>query len=116
MQVEDACGACGGAGTIVRGRARAVCTVCGGSGRVPKSRRLEVKIPAGVRDGSRIRIAGEGGTGARGKKGDLYLVVKMLPDKRFERKGDDLYADVPVPLLIALLGGRHGTPLKGDWR
>ena len=114
MQVEDICSACGGAGTIARGRARAVCTVCHGAGRLPKNRRLEVKIPAGVKDGSRIRIAGEGGVGARGKKGDLYLVVKMIPDKRFERRDNDLYGDVPVPLLTAVLGGETTVnSLKG---
>jgi DnaJ-class molecular chaperone len=58
-----------------------------------------------VKDGSRIRIAGEGGAGARGAKGDLYLIVKMLPDNRFERKDNDLYADVSVPLVTAVLGG-----------
>ncbi len=114
MQIEDLCSACGGAGTIARGRARTVCTVCRGVGRLPKNRRLEVKIPAGVKDGSRIRIAGEGGAGGRGTKGDLYLIVKMIPDKRFERKEDDLYANVPVPLLAAVLGGETTvSTLKG---
>lgn len=68
-------------------------------------RRLEVKIPAGVRDGSRIRLAGEGLPGASGKRGDLYLTVRMLPHKVFERKGDDLYRDIDVPFTTAILGG-----------
>jgi DnaJ-class molecular chaperone len=77
---------------------------------------LEVKIPAGVRDGSRIRIAGEGSTGrAGGSKGDLYLVVKVLPHRFFERKGDDLYTEVLVPLTTAMLGGEVVLPtLNGN--
>jgi DnaJ-class molecular chaperone len=77
---------------------------------------LEVKIPAGVRDGSRIRITGEGGSGlAGGSKGDLYLVVKVLPHKLFERKGDDLYTEVSVPLATAVLGGEVRLPtLNGN--
>ncbi len=67
-------------------------------------RRLEVKIPAGVQTGSRVRVAGEGlSEGSR--KGDLYLVIDVAPDERFERKADDLYADIEVPVTLAVLGG-----------
>ncbi len=78
-------------------------------------RRLEVKIPAGVRDGSRVRVAGEGGPGiAGGPRGDLYLVISVRPHQTFERKGDDLYTDVAVPLTAAALGGEVQVPtLKG---
>jgi len=76
-------------------------------------RRLEVKIPPGVNEGSRVRIAGEGAPG-RGGRGDLYLVIKLLPHSQFERKGDDLYIEVPVPLTLAILGGEVEVPtLKG---
>ena len=68
-------------------------------------RRLEVKIPAGVREGSRIRLAGEGQQGPRGQKGNLYLIVHMVPNAKFERRGDDLYTDVTVPFTTAILGG-----------
>jgi DnaJ-class molecular chaperone len=68
-------------------------------------RRLEVKIPAGVTTGSRVRIAGEGADGFDGRRGDLYLVVNVRPHERYERKGDDLYIDVEVPLTTAILGG-----------
>jgi DnaJ-class molecular chaperone len=68
-------------------------------------RRLEVKIPAGVTDGSRVRIAGEGRASFGGQRGDLYLVVSVKPDPKFERKGDDLYTDVEVPLTTPVLGG-----------
>ncbi|MBI4319853.1 MAG: J domain-containing protein [Chloroflexi bacterium] len=79
-------------------------------------KRLEVKVPPGVRDGSRVRVAGEGGPGvAGGANGDLYLVVTVRPHPVFERKGDDLYEDVQVPLLTAILGGEVRIPtLKGD--
>jgi curved DNA-binding protein len=68
-------------------------------------RRLEVKIPPGVDNGSRVRIAGEGGAGFDGQRGDLYLVVSVRPHERFERKGDDLYTDVETPLTTPILGG-----------
>jgi curved DNA-binding protein len=68
-------------------------------------RRVEVKIPAGVRDGSRVRVAGEGGRGAGGRRGDLYLRVRVAPDPVFERRGDDLQTTIRVPLSAAVLGG-----------
>jgi len=67
-------------------------------------RRVEVKIPPGVRDGSRVRVAGEGG-GRGGRRGDLYLKVRVAPDASFERRGDDLATTVRVPLTAAILGG-----------
>ena len=74
-------------------------------------RRLEVKIPPGARTGTRIRMTGEGGPGAAGgAAGDLYLRVKVLPDARFERRGDDLYVTVPVDLYTAVLGGQVQVP------
>ncbi len=72
-------------------------------------KRVEVKIPAGVSDGQKIRVSGQGMAGAAGS-GDLYLVVKVAPNDTFERKGDDLYADVPVPFYDAALGGEVKVP------
>ncbi len=70
------------------------------------TRRIEVKLPAGVKDGSRVRAAGEGGPGiGGGPNGDLFLVVTVKPHATFERKGDDLHAEAPVPLTVAVLGG-----------
>lgn len=68
-------------------------------------KRLEVKIPAGVKDGSRVRISGKGAEGHGGAKGDLYLVTSVRPHRLFHRHGDDLYVDVSVPLTVAVLGG-----------
>jgi len=74
-------------------------------------RRLEIKIPPGARTGTKVRLAGEGSPGAMGgPAGHLYLRVKVAPDPRFERKGDDLYADVQIDLYTALLGGKVNVP------
>ena len=81
-------------------------------GKPPK--RLAVKIPAGVREGSRIRLAGKGAAGPTGQSGDLYLIVKMRPHPTFERRGHDLHRDVTVPFATAALGGEVQVPtLKG---
>ena len=85
-------------GEVLRGTTREVSL----SG---SKRRVEVKIPSGVREGSRVRVAGEGGKGSGGRRGDLYLRVRIAPDPTFERKGDDLQTSVRVPLTAAVLGG-----------
>lgn len=107
LQSEEPCSACGGTGRV----GNRICTICNGSGGTVKLKRLEVKLPPGVRDGSRIRISGQGKTGYRGGgRGDLYLVVKVLPHQLFRCQGDDLYTEVPVPLTVAMLGGEVGMP------
>ena len=73
------------------------------------NRRVEVKIPPGVRDGSRVRVAGEGG-GPEGRRGDLYLRVHVLPHPVFERRGDDLHATTRVPITLLVLGGEAEVP------
>jgi len=96
------CAACGGTGKI----GNRTCTICNGLGEVVDVKHLEVKIPPGVKDGSRIRMAGQGKTDyGNGVKGDLFFVVKVLPHHVFERRGDDLYAEIEVPLTTAMLGG-----------
>jgi DnaJ-class molecular chaperone len=102
LQTQEACPTCGGTGEV----AGATCHTCDGMGQVIRPRRLEVKVPAGVKTGSRVRVAGEGRPGmAGGTNGDLYLVVTVLANNRFERKGDDLYVDINVPYTDAVLGG-----------
>ena len=78
-------------------------------------RRLEVKIPPGVKTGSRVRVAGEApASGIKGgPRGDLYLRIKVLPHPTFERRDDDLYCEVPVDLFVALLGGEARVPTLG---
>jgi DnaJ-class molecular chaperone len=91
--------------------AGAICHTCDGSGQVLRPKRLEVKVPAGVKTGSRVRMAGEGRPGSgSGQPGDLYLVVTVQPHNRFERKGDDLLIDINVPYLDAILGGEVEVP------
>ena len=79
-----------------------------------RARQLEVKIPAGVKTGSRVRVAGQGGPGKGGPAGDLFLVITVAPHAIMERSGDDLSASVPVQLTTAMLGGNVEVPtLKG---
>ena len=73
-------------------------------------RRLEVRIPAGAKTGTRVRMAGEGGGGGGGSAGDLYLKIEVLPDPRFERDGDDLRTTVPIDLYTIILGGQAQIP------
>ena len=102
LQSSEPCSICGGSGAIANAR----CHACGGHGEALKPRRLEVKAPPGVRTGSRVRVAGEGRSGmGGGPAGDLYLLITVLPHARFERSGDDLTVEVPVPYLDAVLGG-----------
>jgi len=107
LQFEEPCSACQGSGRIQN----VPCSACRGAGVVPRIKRLEVKIPAGVDNGSRVRIAGQGAPGyGGGASGDLYLLVSVKPHEAFERKGDDLYAEVGVPLTVAVLGGEAQVP------
>jgi DnaJ-class molecular chaperone len=111
MQMPETCPTCRGT-ALVNGK---LCTTCQGAGTVNKPRRIEVKIPPGVQTGSRIRIKGEGNPSASGgPKGDVFLVVTVQPHPTFDRKGNDLYVEVPVPLTKAMLGGEVNVPaLKG---
>jgi DnaJ-class molecular chaperone len=111
MERPETCPTCSGSGAT----SNMVCPTCSGTGLVQKSKRLEVSIPPGGHTGSRVRFAGEGGPGiAGGQSGNLYLRLNVLPNERYERKGDDLYMGVPVPLYTAVLGGEVNVPtLKG---
>ncbi|MBW3622431.1 MAG: molecular chaperone DnaJ [Armatimonadetes bacterium] len=105
--VQNVCPRCGGAGQVVL----EPCPRCQGQGTVERNKRLEVKIPAGVDTGSKIRLQGEGMPGQRGgPSGDLYLVVKLKPHPVFERKGDHLYTEVPVSFPEAALGAEIRVP------
>jgi DnaJ-class molecular chaperone len=108
IQSSEVCPSCQGTGELNN----RLCSTCGGSGAVPRNKRIQVKIPAGVDNGSKIRVAGEGQPGiGGGPRGDLYLVISVKPDAVFERKGDDLYEDVDVELVTAMLGGEVPVPL-----
>lgn len=108
IQTTEICPICRGMGEI-NGK---TCTNCGGQGQLARSKRIQVKIPAGVDNGSRIRVAGEGQPGiGGGARGDLFLVISIKPDPLYERKGDDLYLDFEVDLVTAILGGEAPIPL-----
>ena len=111
LQTEEPCSGCQGTGRIQN----LPCSICRGARVVSQVKRLEVKIPPGVDNGSRVRLAGKGQPGyAGGPSGNLYLVVSVKPHKLFERRDDDLYVEVTVPLTVAVLGGEIQVPtLKG---
>ncbi len=105
--VERTCPRCGGSGRLIL----EPCTTCHGHGQVRRERTLQVRIPAGVDDGSRIRLAGEGDAGGRGgPRGDLYIILSVNPHELFERDGLDLLCTVPVPMAVAVLGGEIEAP------
>jgi molecular chaperone DnaJ len=101
------CSACGGRGKIIRER----CPTCSGSGLVKKHRKIHVKIPPGVDDGSQLRMSGEGESGLRGgPPGDLYIVLRVKEHEFFEREGDDIYCEVPLTFAQAALGDEIEVP------
>ena len=105
--VESTCPRCGGAGRLVLDP----CQACHGQGQTRRERVLQVRIPAGVDDGARIRLAGEGDGGARGgPRGDLYIFISVKPHELFERDGLDLLCSMPVPMTTAALGGEIEAP------
>ena len=107
FQVERTCPSCGGAGKVIPDPCRA----CHGHGQVRKNRTLQVRIPAGVDDGARIRLAGEGDAGQRGgPQGDLYIFLSLRPHELFERNGLDLHTTAPIPMWMAALGGEIEAP------
>jgi molecular chaperone DnaJ len=107
FSISQPCSLCGGAGTIIE----EPCPTCNGSGAVHTVKRLRVNIPAGVRDGSRIRLAGKGEPGRQGgPPGDLYLVTNVSPSPIFKRKGDNLEVEVPLTIPEALRGAEVQVP------
>jgi curved DNA-binding protein CbpA len=107
MQLGEGCPTCGGSG-LKDGKP---CETCGGAGQVLKPRTIEVNIPTGVRDGSTIRLAGQGGTGSNGSEpGDLYLHIRLRPHPVFSVKGDDLEVELPITPWEAVLGAKVAAP------
>ncbi|MBI2718471.1 MAG: molecular chaperone DnaJ [Rhizobiales bacterium] len=105
--VERTCPTCQGRGQVISDP----CSNCGGQGRVTKERMLSVNIPAGVEDGTRIRLASEGEAGLRGgPSGDLYIFLSVKPHEFFQRDGADLFCKVPVSMTVAAMGGDIEVP------
>ena len=111
--VERTCPSCQGAGQAIRDP----CKACSGSGRVQKEKTLSVSIPAGVEDGTRIRLANEGEAGLRGAPpGDLYIFISVAPHRFFQRDGANIHCRVPLPMTTAALGGSIEVPTVGGGR
>jgi molecular chaperone DnaJ len=107
FSVQQTCPACKGAGTTISDP----CSDCHGRGRIRKTRTLSVKVPAGVDDGDRIRLSGEGETGRNGgPSGDLYVEIRVSKHKIFERDGANLACEVPITFATATLGGEVELP------
>ncbi|HZQ80975.1 MAG TPA: molecular chaperone DnaJ [Gaiellaceae bacterium] len=105
--LQQPCPRCHGMGSIVE----TPCPTCRGSGRERRTKRYTVKIPAGVRDGTRIKLRGKGEAGFGGAAaGDLYVITRVEPSKVYERRGDDLVVTVPVSFTVAALGGTVEAP------
>ena len=110
VTVQDACPDCDGQGQKRDAKGRfdlsgAACPRCRGSGRIPAPRSGQVNIPAGAWDGLRLKLANEGAADSKGRRGDLYVQLKIMPNPKFERDGQDLSFDVAVPYTVAGLGG-----------
>jgi molecular chaperone DnaJ len=104
------CSRCGGEGRIIE----KPCSVCGGNGRVRRNRQVKVRIPAGAKDGMKVRIPGRGSAGRRGgPAGDLYVVTRVEEHPVFKRRGDDFVVEVPVSFVEAVLGAQIEVPRPG---
>ena len=112
FSIQQTCPACKGNGTVIT----KPCHTCHGRGRMAKTKTLNVKVPAGVDDGDRIRLSGEGEAGRNGgPPGDLYVEIRVTPHKIFERDGADLSCEVPISFGAATLGGEVELPtLEGN--
>jgi molecular chaperone DnaJ len=107
FSISQPCSRCGGAGTVIEDP----CPTCSGAGHTRTVKRYKVNIPAGVREGSRVRLAGKGEPGpARGAHGDLYVITHVTPSPVFERKGDHVEVEVPLSIPEALRGAEIEVP------
>jgi molecular chaperone DnaJ len=106
MRFKVTCTRCGGSG-----RVGVVCRTCGGEGRLRRNETIDVRIPAGMQTGSRVRVPGRGNAGTHGAPpGDLYIITKVEPHPYFDRRGDDLYTVVPITVSEAALGAKIEVP------
>jgi molecular chaperone DnaJ len=113
FSLSHPCRTCGGAGTVIE----TPCAVCGGSGRVRSTKTYQVRIPAGVKDGTRIKVKGKGEAAPRGgEPGDLYVVTQVDESSLFTRRGDDLIVDVPVTFAEASIGADVELPTPDGTR
>ena len=105
--MSEPCGRCGGEGTVVE----KPCPRCAGVGRLRKNRQVSVRIPAGAKNGTRVRLAGRGSAGRKGgPPGDLYVTTRVEEHPVFERRGDDFVVEAPVSFVEAALGAEIEVP------
>lgn len=110
FNIVRTCDKCGGEGVIIK----SPCPACSGTGRIRTKKEIEVNIPAGVDNGSRLRLQGQGEAGEKGgRRGDLYLLIHVRPHEIFERHGSDIYCEVPIDFVTAALGGEVEVPTLG---
>ena len=110
FSIERPCPTCGGEGSSIKNP----CLKCSGTGQIKKQKTISVTIPAGVDTGTRIRISGEGEPGQRGAgNGDLYIFVELQKDKLFEREEENLFCQIPISIITAVLGGEIEVPTIG---
>jgi molecular chaperone DnaJ len=110
FSVQQACPRCHGNGKVVSDP----CATCSGAGKIKRTKTLEVKVPAGIDDGMRIRSSGNGEPGVNGgPSGDLYVEIQVKDHNIFQRDGDDLHCEVPVSFAQAALGGEIDVPTLG---
>ncbi len=107
FMMERTCSSCQGTGALIQNP----CTNCKGQGRLTKTKKISINIPAGIEEGTRLRIRGEGEAGLRGgPAGDLYVFISILPHPFFEREGANLFCTVPLPMTKAALGDKIDVP------
>lgn len=107
FMMERTCSSCQGTGALIQNP----CITCKGQGRFSKTKKVSLNIPAGIEDGTRLRLRGEGEAGLRrGPAGDLYVFISLLPHPFFEREGANLFCSVPLPMIKAALGDKIDVP------
>jgi molecular chaperone DnaJ len=112
MRFNVTCPKCQGKGRLIQ-----ACAACRGEGRRTETEQLDVRIPAGVQDGFRVRVAGKGNAGRRGTQtGDLYIITKVAGHPFFERHGDDIHTIVPISISEAALGAKIEVPTIDETR
>ena len=106
FSVQQTCSVCSGTGQIIKDK----CRTCGGVGAIKENKTLSVNIPAGVDNGDKVRLSGEGEWSKGGQSGDLYVAIRVKDDPLFERDGRHLYIEAPVPFEVSILGGTIKIP------
>jgi len=111
FSVQQTCSVCSGTGQVIKDK----CRTCRGIGAIKENKTLSVNIPAGVDNGDKVRLSGEGEWQKGGQSGDLYVAIRVLENPLFERDGKDLYIESPIPFEVSILGGSIQIPtLEGS--